>query len=164
VWGFGNIAKKLVPSLRCLGANVTGVARSAGVRDGVEVVAEDALPSLLPKTDALVMILPGSESTRHALNAERLKLLPDHAWIVNVGRGTSVDEDALYTALNDGSIGGAALDVFDKEPLPVDSKLWGCKNCFVSPHAAGGRPQGAEKLIAENLRRFLAELELRNLI
>ncbi|CAK7244830.1 MAG: hypothetical protein STHCBS139747_006378 [Sporothrix thermara] len=164
VWGFGNIAKRLTPSLVALGAKVTGVARHAGVRDGIEVVAEDQLPALLPKTDALVMILPGSESTRNALNAERIKLLPAHAWVVNVGRGMSVDEAALAAALNEDRLGGAALDVFATEPLPESSELWKTKNLVVSPHAAGGRPQGAETLIAENLRRFLAGQSLKNVI
>ena len=164
IWGYGNIAKTLAPSLRLLGADVRGVARSRGVRDGVEVYAEDSLPELLPQTDALVMILPGSESTRNALGPERLRLLPRHAWVVNVGRGTSIDEDALVAALDAGEIGGAALDVFQTEPLPADSKLWRAPNCIVSPHAAGGRPQDAEQLIAYNLRRFLAGQELKNVI
>ena len=164
IWGYGNIAKTLAPNLRLLGADVRGVARSRGVRDGVEVYAEDSLPDLLPQTDALVMILPGSESTRHALGPERLRLLPRHAWVVNVGRGTSVDEAALVAALEAGEIGGAALDVFETEPLPADSKLWAAPNCVVSPHAAGGRPQDAEQLIAHNLRRFLAGQELKNVI
>ncbi|CAK7207786.1 hypothetical protein SEUCBS139899_010599 [Sporothrix eucalyptigena] len=164
VWGFGNIAKRLTPSLVALGAKVKGVARHAGVRDGIEVVSEDQLPELLPKTDALVMILPGSESTRNALNAERIKLLPAHAWVVNVGRGMSVDEAALAAALNEERLGGAALDVFETEPLPASSELWTAKNLVVSPHAAGGRPQGAEALIAENLRRFLAGQALKNVI
>lgn len=164
IWGYGNIAKSLAPHLTGLGAQVRGIARSAGVRNGVEVYGEDKLPELLPKTDALVMILPGSDSTKHALNAERLKLLPNHAWIVNVGRGTSVDEDALVEALENSQIGGAALDVFDKEPLPGSSKLWKAPNVIVSPHAAGGRPQGAEVLIAENLRRFQAGQDLKNII
>ncbi|EME38141.1 hypothetical protein DOTSEDRAFT_57671 [Dothistroma septosporum NZE10] len=164
IWGFGNIAKTLTPMLRGLGANVRGVARSAGVREGVEVIAEEQLPKALGETDALVMILPGSESTNKALNAERLGQLPNHAWVVNVGRGTCVDEDALVSALHDGKIGGAALDVFAKEPLPAESALWKAKNCVISPHAAGGRPQGAEELIADNLRRFLAGQQLKNVI
>ncbi|KAL8397276.1 hypothetical protein RB594_004117 [Gaeumannomyces avenae] len=164
VWGFGNIAKTLTPLLVGLGAKVTGVARSAGVRDGVEVYGEDKLPELLRRADALVMILPGSDSTRHALNADRLRLLPRHAWLVNVGRGTSVDEDALVAALKRGELGGAALDVFETEPLPEPSPLWDAPNVFVSPHAAGGRPQGAEDLIAYNLRRFLAGQDLKNII
>ncbi|KAI1742611.1 D-isomer specific 2-hydroxyacid dehydrogenase [Xylaria scruposa] len=164
IWGYGNIAKTLAPHLTALGATVRGIARSAGVREGTEVYGEDKLSELLPKTDALVMILPGSESTKDALNAERLKLLPEHAWVVNVGRGTSIDEDALADALEKGEIGGAALDVFVKEPLPAESRLYKAKNCIVSPHAAGGRPQGAEALIAYNLRRFLAGQELKNVI
>lgn len=164
VWGFGNIAKTLTPSLTGLGAVVRGVARHPGVRNGIEVYSEDKLAELLPQTDALVMILPGAESTRHALNAERLKLLPKHAWIVNVGRGTTVDEQALVEALEKGEIGGAALDVFEKEPLPEDSPLWTAPNVIVSPHAAGGRPQEAEVLIADNLRRFLAGQDLKNVI
>lgn len=164
IWGFGNIAKCLTPYLTALGAHVTGVARSQSIRNGTEVYGEDALPRLLPETDALVMILPGSDSTRHALNRERLALLPKHAWVVNVGRGTSVDEDALADALDKGELGGAQLDVFETEPLPEASRLWKTKNLIVSPHAAGGRPQGAEDLIAYNLRRFLAGQPLKNVI
>src|SRR3569833_253340 len=160
IWGFGNIGKTLTPHLTLLGAQVRGIARSPGGRSGIEVFAEDSLPTLLPETDALVMILPGSESTRHVLNRERLALLPKHAWVVNVGRGTSIDEDALADALEKGEIGGAALDVFEMEPLPESSRLWKTPNLVVSPHAAGGRPQGAEALIADNLRKFIAGQKL----
>jgi phosphoglycerate dehydrogenase-like enzyme len=108
------------------------------------------------------MILPGDASTRHVLNKERLGLLPKHAWVVNVGRGMSVDEDALFEALENGEIGGAALDVFEQEPLPEGNKLYKAKNLVLSPHAAGGRPQGSEELIVDNLRKFLAGQEMRN--
>ena len=164
VWGYGNIARALAPHLKLLGARVRGVARSAGVRDGTEVFTEDALPQLLPQTDALVLILPGSKATRHALSRERLALLPRHAWVVNVGRGSAIDEAALVHALQTGNLGGAALDVFETEPLPESSPLWDAPNLIVSPHAAGGRPQGAEALIAENLRRFLAGQPLKNVV
>lgn len=164
IWGFGNIAKKLAPWLVSLGATVKGVARKAGIRDGFEVVGEDQIADVFKTTDALVMILPGDESTKHVLNKEKLGLLPKHAWVVNVGRGTCIDEDALYDALVSKDIGGASLDVFEKEPLPSDSKLWKVENCVISPHAAGGRPQGAEALIAENLRKFLAGQPLKNQI
>lgn len=164
IWGFGGIAKTLTPLLYALGAHVRGVARTAGVRNGVEVLGEDRLPELLPETDALVMILPGSEATRNALNAERLKLLPKHAWVVNVGRGISVDEDALVDALEHGEIAGAALDVFSQEPLPASSRLWKAPNLTISPHAAGGRPSGCTDLIADNLRLFLAGRPMKNVI
>jgi len=70
----------------------------------------------------------------------------------------------LFQALKEERLGGAALDVFDTEPLPKESPLWDAPNLIVSPHAAGGRPQGAEALIAENLRRFLAGQDLKNVI
>ncbi|KAJ3045672.1 hypothetical protein HDV00_007798 [Rhizophlyctis rosea] len=162
IWGFGNIAKTLAPWLVAMGAKVKGLARSAGIRDGYEVFGEDKLPDVLGTTDALVMILPGDTSTKHALNKERMAMLPKHAWVVNVGRGSCIDDEALYDALVQKTIGGAALDVFETEPLPKESKLWGVRDCIVSPHSAGGRPQGAEALIAENLRRFLAGEKLKN--
>ena len=164
IWGFGNIGKTLAPWLTALGAQVRGIARHSGVRDGFEVYGEDKMAELLKDTDALVMILPGSDSTKHALNAERLKQLPKHAWVVNVGRGTTIDEAALDKALTQGEIGGAALDVFETEPLPESSPLYKQKNVILSPHAAGGRPQGAEMLIADNPRRFRAGQQLKNVI
>ena len=164
VWGFGNIARALTPLLLALGARVHGIARHARVCDGIEIYTEDKLVDLLPRTDALVMILPGSPSTKLALSAERLKMLPRHAWVINVGRGISVDETALVEALYKGEIGGAALDVFQNEPLPESSPLWKAPNLVLSPHAAGGRPQNSELLIAENLRRLLAGQELKNVV
>jgi phosphoglycerate dehydrogenase-like enzyme len=164
VWGFGGIAKTMVPHLQLLGAHVRGVARSAGVRNGIEIFTEDKLPALLGETDCLIMILPGSAATTDALNAERIAQLPDHAWVINVGRGVSVDEEALADALEGGNLGGAALDVFKTEPLPASSRLWKAPNLLLSPHAAGGRPEGCTDLIAENLRMFLAGRSLRNTV
>jgi phosphoglycerate dehydrogenase-like enzyme len=155
VWGFGSIAARLAPLLRALGAEVRGVARSAGTRADTPVHGQDELPALLSGTDALVMILPSTPATRHALGKELLSRLPRHAWVVNVGRGDTVDEAALAEALRTGTIAGAALDVFEKEPLPADSPLWGLSNLILSPHAAGWRPRGAEALIRRNVERLL---------
>ncbi|KEF52555.1 uncharacterized protein A1O9_11398 [Exophiala aquamarina CBS 119918] len=165
IWGMGNIGRKVAPHLIGLGANVRGVGLYEEIIDGIQVQTNAALPDLLPKTDALIMILPGSKATFNALNAERLALLPSHAWVINVGRGVCVDEDALADALQKGQkggIGGAALDVFHEEPLPRSSPLWNAPNLIMSPHAAGGRPRYSEMLIADNLRRFLAGQPLRN--
>jgi phosphoglycerate dehydrogenase-like enzyme len=164
VWGFGHIGQRLAGLLVAMEARVTGVARSAGERAGVRVVTEEALIDLLPTADALVMILPSLPSTRGALGAERLAQLPRHAWLVNVGRGDTVDEGALVDALRSGTIAGAALDVFATEPLPAESPLWSLPNVLVSPHAAGGRPMGAEGLLTENLEAWLAGRELRNVV
>lgn len=164
VWGFGHIGQRLARFLAGMEARVTGVARSAGERGGVRVVASDDLDALLPTADALVMILPSLLTTRGALDAVRLSRLPRHAWVVNVGRGDTVDEAALVHALETGVIAGAALDVFANEPLASESPLWGLRNVIITPHAAGGRPMGAEELLTENLKAFMAGRPMRNVI
>jgi phosphoglycerate dehydrogenase-like enzyme len=164
LWGFGSIAQTLAPLLALLGADVRGVARSAGERAGVPVVAERDLEEELARTDVLVMVLPATAATRHALDAARLAALPAHAYVVNVGRGTTVDEAALVSALTEGGIAGAALDVTEEEPLPAGSPLWEAPNLLLTPHAAGGRPIGADELIAANAAALLAGRELRNVV
>jgi phosphoglycerate dehydrogenase-like enzyme len=164
IWGFGSIAASLAPQLKALGATVTGIATSAGERAGFPVIANDDIDDLLPETDALVMILPESAATTNLLDARRLELLPSHAWVVNVGRGNSINETDLAQALASGTIGGAALDVFAEEPLPQASPLWELPNLILSPHAAGNIPIGAEELVRDNVRRLQAGEPLRNVI
>lgn len=164
IWGFGSIAAHLAPVLAALGADVTGIATAAGTRHGFRVVTDGALETVLPGTDLLIGLLPSTVSTRHAIGATALALLPPHALLVNVGRGATLDEDALLTALHAGRLGGAALDVFGTEPLPADSPLWDEPRVLVSPHAAGGRPVGAAELVADNLVRYLSGSPLRNVV
>lgn len=164
VWGFGSIAQTLAPLLTSLGANVRGAARSAGERGGYDVVGEQGLDEALTWADVLVVILPGGEATRHALSAQRLARLPKHAYVVNVGRGTAIDEAALVDALRAGSIAGAGLDVTEVEPLPADSPTWDAPNLVITPHGAGGRPVGYDELIAANARALLAGEQMRNVI
>ncbi|HTK68024.1 MAG TPA: NAD(P)-dependent oxidoreductase [Pseudonocardia sp.] len=164
IWGFGAIGQTLAPHLTALGASVTGAARSAGRRAGYPVIAEQDLPDELARTDVLVMILPHSPDTRAALDATMLAHLPARAWVVNVGRGSTVDEDALVAALVEGRLAGAALDVFDTEPLPPESPLWEAPNVIITPHAAGGRPRAHAALVAENLAALLAGRPLRNTV
>lgn len=164
IWGFGSIGVTLAGLLAALGAEVTGVARSAGARGGYPVVAEDALDDALAGADLLVMVLPSAPETEGALSAERLALLPAHALVVNVGRGSTVDEVALVGALESGRLAGAGLDVTGVEPLPADSPLWDAPNVLITPHAAGGRPVGSAALIEDNVRRLLAGDPLRNVV
>ncbi|WP_370505364.1 NAD(P)-dependent oxidoreductase [Cellulomonas sp. ICMP 17802] len=164
VWGFGSIAARLAPLLSALGAQVTGVATTAGDRHGYPVISAFDLPDHLPHTDVLVSLLPATPQTRHAVDAGVLSLLPAHAWVVNVGRGATLDEAALIEAIRSGRLAGAALDVFETEPLPPDSPLWGEPRILLSPHAAGGRPIGAGDLVAANLAAFRAGGELRNVV
>lgn len=164
IWGFGAIAASLAPHLTALGATVTGAARTGGERAGYRVILAAELPGQLPDTDVLIMILPNAPDTRHALNAALLARLPARAWVVNVGRGSTVDEDALVAALRSGRLAGAALDVFATEPLPPDSPLWDAPNVIITPHAAGGRPRAHAALVAENLTALLAGRPLRNVV
>ncbi|MFD2093537.1 phosphoglycerate dehydrogenase [Blastococcus deserti] len=164
VWGFGNIGQHLAPLLSQLGSQVRGVGRSAGERSGFPVITEADLDSELGGTDVLVMILPSTDATRNALDARRLAALPEHALVVNVGRGSTVDEEALVAALVDGRIAGAALDVTAVEPLPSDSPLWDAPNLVLTPHAAGGRPVGADELISANVAALVAGERLRNVV
>lgn len=165
VWGFGSIGQETARLFKAFGAHVTGVAQSAGERGGFSVITTEQIDEYLPMTDILVLVLPTSDSTFKVLDAHKLQLLPKRAYLVNVGRGTTVDESALVDALNSGSIAGAALDVTAVEPLPADSPLWDAKNIVITPHAAGGRPVNPEELIAHNIRAFragAAEGEYRN--
>lgn len=162
IWGFGGIARTLAPHLIALGATVTGVARSARETDGVHVIAVDDISDELRHTDVLINILPASPETQGIVDAAVLARLPRHAWLVNVGRGVTVNEDALLTALREGRLGGAALDVTAQEPLPATSSLWDEPNIILTPHAAGGRPLGAKTLIEANVRALLTGGELRN--
>lgn len=164
IWGFGSIGTRLAGLYEALGARVTGVATRAGTRDGYAVVAADELSGVLAGTDVLVGLLPATAATRHALGAGVFAALPEGAYVVNAGRGSTLDEAALLDALRSGHLGGAALDVVETEPLAAASPLWDEPAVLVSPHAAGGRPIGASELIAENARRFVAGEPLRNLV
>lgn len=156
VLGFGSIAQETARLLQQFGAHVTAVATRARREGNIDVRAMDALPELLPTCDILVMVLPATGTTEHAVDARSLALLPEHALVVNVGRGSTLDEAALIAALDAGKLAGAALDVFEREPLPDASPLWSMPQVLVSPHVAGGLPHGYQALVLENLSRLLA--------
>lgn len=164
IWGFGSIGQTTATRFAAFDTKVTGVARSAGERAGFPVVATEDVDELLANTDVLVLVLPKSPATDNVLDARRLALLPSHAWVINVGRGNAIDEDALVAALEAGTLGGAALDVFQTEPLPADSPLWDAPRAILTPHNAGGRPLHTKEFITDNLQRLLAGETLRNLV
>lgn len=150
IWGFGAIGQTTARLLSAFGASVRGVARSAGERAGFPVIAVEDIEAALPQTDLLVMVLPSTPETAGALSRERLALLPSRAVVVNVGRGQTVDQDALEEALRAGRISAAGLDVTAPEPLPEGSTLWDAPNLLLTPHAAGGRVVGATERIIRN--------------
>ena len=145
ILGGGNIGTTFALRARACGAEkLIGVSRSGKRRDEVYdgMLPVDRLDEVLPETDILVMSLPGTPETTHVLNRERLALLPAHAIVVNVGRGSAVDQEALMDALNGGQIAGAALDVMTPEPLPEGHPLWNAKNLILTPHVSGNMTLG----------------------
>lgn len=161
ILGFGSIGHTLARHLTALSATPVGI-----TRDGLEpgTVALHDAPELLPSIDALVLALPAAPGNRKIVDAALLSRMPRHAWIINVGRGITVDEAALTRSLERGDLGGAALDVFESEPLPSSSPLWSLPNVIITPHAAGGRPDGAKELIESNLALFRDGRQPRNLV
>lgn len=164
IWGYGSIGSALAPHLTALGARVTGVARTAGERGGIGVVDDAGLGAVLADTDILVMILPNHPATAKALDADRLAQLKPGALLVNVGRGSTVDEEALNAALSSGRLAGAAIDVAATEPLPAASPLWDQPSLLITPHVAGGRPQHADELLAHNIEAIRTGGPVRNLV
>ncbi|WP_331709750.1 NAD(P)-dependent oxidoreductase [Microbacterium sp. H83] len=162
IWGFGSIASTLAPILQLLGAHVEGIARSAGDRAGFTVHADTDAAAVLADTDVLVAILPATPETTGLLDASTFGSLKRGAVFVNVGRGATVDEDALREALESGRLRAAAIDVTRTEPLPADDPLWDAPGLVITPHVAGNRPVGSSALIDDNLRRLAAGDELRN--
>lgn len=139
-------------------ACIHGVRRSVKAADPAftDVYAISELDALLPETDLLIMALPATAETVGILSRERLALLPESAYIVNVGRGTAIDQEALIDALNSGRLAGAALDVVVPEPLPADHPLRGAKNLLLTPHVAGNTTLGYT--CDKNVQMFCADL------
>lgn len=140
ILGAGDIGTRYAERLRPFEpAKIVGVSRSGKKRSDVydEVIAQDKIDDVLPQTDVLAMCLPGTSETDNMISKERLALLPRDAFLINVGRGNALDEDALVEALNSDQLAGAAIDVMKKEPLPKDSVLWTAKNIIITPHCSG---------------------------
>ena len=154
--GYGAIGKRLAELLRPFDMKVIAYRRKARGDEGVPVITEDQLAHTLANgADHIVDILPESAATRHFFNATRFATIKPGAIFYNIGRGTTVDQDALLEALRSGRIGAAWLDVTEPEPLPDDHPLWAEPNCFITPHVAGGHTDEAKTLV----RHFLKNLE-----
>ncbi len=162
ILGLGDIGRSLATRAAALGMEVVGVRRHAdrppppGV-DRVEPL--DAIDRLLPEADVVVCALPGTEHTRGLLDPRRLGLLRPEAGLVNVGRGSLIDHDALVAALRGDRLGWAALDVLPEEPLSAGHPLWTCPRLLLTPHVAGrggGNGRRLADLFVDNLRRFAA--------
>jgi glyoxylate/hydroxypyruvate reductase len=168
VVGLGEIGREVARLGRSFGMTVLGVRRQAGDDPSVDemhLVAE--LGEVLPAVDAVVLSLPDTDATRGLFSRDLIDRLPRHAVVINVGRGSTVDEAALVDALREHRIAGAALDVSATEPLPEDSPLWSLDNVLLSPHTAALSVRENERIVElflDNLRRYLGGRPLRNRI
>ena len=166
--GLGAIGGEAGRLAAAFGAHVVGIRRRAdGPRPAgvAAVVTPDRLHAELPLADVVVLAAPQMAETTHLIGERELTSMKDDAVLVNVSRGTLIDEAALARALEAGRLRGAALDVFEQEPLPSDSPLWGREDVMVTPHVSGYHAdywRDATTLFADNLRRFVAGQPLAN--
>ncbi len=171
VLGMGDIGGDYARKVKALGAYVIGLRKND--REKPPFLDEQCLigelDAVLPRADIVAMVLPGSPETDGIMDGRRLRLMKPGAFLLNAGRGTAVDLEALKAVLREGRLGGAALDVTSPEPLPPDDALWDFDNVIVTPHVAGQLllPETLNRIIniaAENLSRWIKGEPLRNVV
>lgn len=155
--GLGAIARRLAELLQPFGMNLLAIKRTVTGAEPVRTFPSSRLAELVPQADHVIDILPANPSTEKLFDAELIARMKRTAIFYNVGRGTTVDQAALQSALESRRIAGAYLDVTEPEPLPPDHPLWRLPNCWITPHTAGGCDQEFDRLVHHfltNLRRF----------
>jgi len=168
VVGAGAIGGEIVRRAAVFGMDVLAIRRTPGPVEGArEVLTADRLRQALPRCDFVVLVVPVTEATRGMMGGAELRAMKREAFLVNIARGSVVDEGALITALREGVIAGAALDVFDEEPLPADSPLWALPNVILTPHVAGEPADYARRVadvFLDNVARWRRHEPLRNVV
>ena len=155
ILGFGGIATRLVKLLAPFEMNITAMRRSPRGDEGFPTVAVENLSAALATADHVINILPDNAASRDFIDAARLAQMKPGAVFYNIGRGTTVNQNALLDALRSGHLAAAWLDVTEPEPLPADHPLRHESNCFITPHIAGGHGDESATLV----RHFLANLK-----
>lgn len=166
--GLGDLGLEVARRLKPFGCTVLGTRRRLEGALPPHVDAVMPLDDLLPQVDFLVLALPGTPETSGMLSASRIASMKPGSYLINVGRGATVDEGAMIEALRSGHLAGAALDVTTVEPLPPESPLWQMEQVVICPHSSGISPDGnadrCTEIFCDNLRRLLAGEPLRNLV
>jgi len=178
VVGYGSIGREIARQLSALGVLILAAKarpekraddgyRVPGTGDPDGSIPErmeglEHLVELARNADLLIVTVPLTDDSRGLIGREVIEALPSHAWLVNISRGPLVDERVLLEALREDRLGGAVLDVFAEEPLPPDSPWWDAPNTIVTPHASGVTLRYFDRLVIENVRRYLAGEPLLN--
>lgn len=163
ILGFGTIGRRIAELLAPLKMNLIGFKRRISGNESIKIVSESELDAQFPLADHIINVLPANDETINFLNAERLSKVKKGAIIYNIGRGVTLDQDALLAEMQTGRISAAYLDVTNPEPLPSDNPLWTTPNCYITPHSAGGFSLERKRHVThflENLRRFEAGAEM----
>lgn len=159
ILGFGGIATRLVDLLAPFQMNITAMRRSPRGDEGHLTITEEDLPAALATADHIINILPENAASHHFINATRLAQMKPGAVLYNIGRGSTIDQDALLAALRHHHLAAAWLDVTEPEPLPAEHPLRAEPNCFITPHIAGGHADESGSLVRhflENFNRYLS--------
>lgn len=168
--GLGHIGRELARRARCFGMRIIAAEKRippAGIEGIDKLLPEEDLPILLRESDYVAICIPLTKNTWGLIGEEELRLMKPTAYLVNIARGKIVKQKELIEALKQGDIAGAALDVFEKEPLSKNSQLWDMENVIITPHIAGVFPDFWRKcvnLFVENYRRFVHGKELINIV
>lgn len=168
ILGLGTIGIEIAQKAQVFGMRVIGMKRRPSPVQGIErVVGPDELHTVLKESDVVVVALPLTSQTQGLIGDNEFKSMKRTALFINIGRGPIVREDALIRALREGWIGGAGLDVFEREPLPQDSPLYEFENVIITPHVSGASPAYMDRavpLFCENLRRYIKGEPLLNVV
>lgn len=171
VIGLGDIGGDFAKRIKALGGYTIGVRRSDTNKPEYldELYLMDKVDELLPKADVVALSLPETKETYKLFSKEKISKMKKDSVLINVGRGTAIDTEALCDALESGKLLGAALDVTDPEPLPKDHRIWGIKNAIITPHVSGNynlkeTHHRIVKIAVNNLERFIKGEELRNVV
>ncbi|HEX4129241.1 MAG TPA: D-2-hydroxyacid dehydrogenase [Pirellulales bacterium] len=167
--GFGEIGREIACRARAFGMRVLAVdARRQGMLEyRVDCLPVARLPELLAASDYVVIAAPHTPETERMFRREQLRQMKPTAYLVNIGRGAIVVLDDLVAAIAAGEIAGAALDVFENEPLPAEHPLWGMENVILTPHIAGASARVAARhfdVLRDNIGRFLSGKPLLNIV
>lgn len=160
ILGAGSIGQAVAAKAKAFDMRVIGYNRSGREVPGFDriLAGREGLEEVLRESDYLILLMPHTPETHHFLTASEFRMMKPTSFFINLARGSVVREADLIAALQEGVIAGAALDVFETEPLPADSPLWNMENVIVTPHVAGLSPQYMQRasgIFYENIRRFL---------